>query len=277
MKPKARWHLWHWKKYQKISCTQIITSLSDGPLRRSGTVSLRVWRSPVFSSLPQSSRWNPGLVPVQWRVNIGQADWRDGGGERESTPSAVIKDHQMEQSNDEDCRVTQRAEVTRARAPRSHTCNRKPTEQLVKNQNYLSTQRKKTCTLLCYPLNFWQVIVNQKPSVTLSYIYIISAFQQERLSKYPEKIKLVSYQKRRAPNWAASQFCTAAGWEHRTALYAAALSSQSTRNNNPMAEMDDTVHTFLKRSLFSHCLLHLVGKGCNEEKWNALSKLWIHL
>jgi len=65
-----------------------------------------------------------------------------------------------------------------------------------------------------------------------------------------DKVEITS--KRRAANEAASQFCSAARWEHKTALYAAALCSQSTRNNNPMAEMDDTVHAFLKRSLSLH-------------------------
>lgn len=65
-------------------------------------------------------------------------------------------------------------------------------------------------------------------------------------------VKFVSHQRGEWPNRAASQFRTTAGWVHRTALYAAALCSQSTRNNNPMAEMDDTAHAFLKRSLYYH-------------------------
>lgn len=61
-------------------------------------------------------------------------------------------------------------------------------------------RKKKSCTLLCYPPNFWQVIINQKPTVIffffLFHIYIITGFQQERLFKYPEKIKFVSHQRR---------------------------------------------------------------------------------
>lgn len=151
MKPKARWHLWHWKKYQKISCTQMITSLSDGPLR-SGTVPLRVWRSSVLSSVSQSSHWNPGLVPVQWRVNTGQADWRDGGGREGALHRLWLK-------------ITRWSRATCWRGLQSGTTGwgdllwspglpylqPKPTEQLVMKQECLPTQKKKTCTLLCYP------------------------------------------------------------------------------------------------------------------------------
>lgn len=49
--------------------------------------------------------------------------------------------------------------------------------------------------------------------------------------------------------------------EQRTALYAAAPGSQSTRNNNPMAEMDDTGHAFLKRSLFLNPIESITREG----------------
>lgn len=48
--------------------------------KRSGVVPLRIRCNSVLSSLSQSCHWSPGLVPVQWRVNVGQADCGDGGG-----------------------------------------------------------------------------------------------------------------------------------------------------------------------------------------------------
>lgn len=64
--------------------------------------------------------------------------------------------------------------------------------------------------------------------------------------------------------------------KHRTALYAAELCSQSTRNNNPMAEMDGARARISKKVAFlalEISLLHTVGMGCNEAKLNDVSEL----
>lgn len=64
---------------RKSSCLCLVV------LEISGVVPLTVGRSPVrsgpvHSSPSQSCRWSLGLLPVQWRVTIGQADCRDRGG-----------------------------------------------------------------------------------------------------------------------------------------------------------------------------------------------------
>lgn len=98
MKPRARWHLWRWKKYRKISCTQIITSLSGGPLKESGVVPLRVLAEsgPFQSSpvLPQKPR--PCASPVEGLHRTGRLKgWRG----REGAPWALIRHHQAAQSS----------------------------------------------------------------------------------------------------------------------------------------------------------------------------------
>lgn len=124
MKPRAWWHLWHWKKYQKISCTQNHHISIWWSFKRSGVVPLRVRCSPVLSSLSQSCHWSPGLVPVQWRVNVGQADWGDGGEEGwRSVSSDETSPDGAEQCTDEGCGEVQWAETTRSWAPCSHACN----------------------------------------------------------------------------------------------------------------------------------------------------------
>lgn len=94
MKPRAWWHLWRWKKILKdIMHANYHVSLSDGHSKESGVVPLRVWRSPVLSSLSQSCHWSLGLVPVQW------PGWLKGWRGREGAPWAPIRHHQAEQSS----------------------------------------------------------------------------------------------------------------------------------------------------------------------------------
>ncbi len=135
------------------------------PFKRSGVVPLRFRRSPVLSSLSQSCHWSPGLVPVQWRVYIGQADWRDGGGGRAlrrlwldiTRWSRAVHWWGLQRGT-----MGWGGSLLNPALP---CLQQKPAEQLVRNPKYASNRRKKTCTLLCYPLHFWQVIINQKPTV----------------------------------------------------------------------------------------------------------------
>lgn len=153
----------------------------------SGMVPFRVRCSPVLSGLSQFCHWSPGFVPVQWRVNVGQADLRDGGGGR------AFRRFWLDitrQSRAADWWGLQRCTMgwgSLLLSPVLPCLQPKPAEQLVKYQKYPSDQKKKTWTLLCYHLNFWQVIINQKSTVNSSISTLLLAFNRRGYLSTPRR------------------------------------------------------------------------------------------
>lgn len=165
----------------------------------------RKWHGPFknsaesnpFRSFPAPPlKPRPCVSPVQGLHRIG---WLKGWKEREGAPWALIRHHQTEQSSAL-MRTAERYSGLMRIAPEPRApipATKKQQSSLWRTRNPTPIKRRKLALCCAILKKIRQVIINQKPTVIYFcfHIYIITGCQQERLFKYPVKIKFVSHQR----------------------------------------------------------------------------------
>lgn len=154
-----------------------------GPFKNFG------WSSP-FQSLPALPlKPRPCASPVQGLHRIG---WLKGWEKREGALWALIRHHQMEQSSAL-ARTAERHSGLRRTDPEPRAPI--PATQTSRVACH-SNQKRQPCMLLCYPEKNVTSLHKSKANFSFCFqSHIIAGIQQERLFKYPEKIKFVSHQR----------------------------------------------------------------------------------